>query len=234
MTMFDLEGTKGYITAQSVRTHHPHPTQLPAITISRQAGAGANTIAHLAANRLNAKHPRAECKWTTFDKKLVEKVIEDHGLANQIRKFMEEDHVAELKDAVEEMLGLHPSQWKLVHYTTDTIIRLAQAGNSIIVGRGANEITARMKHVLRVFLVAPLPKRISHVADYYGLSRDEAEEFVHKTDRARRRYVQHNFSGRIDDPLNYDLTLNTGSMTFEEAADVLVETLDVLKPTPKE
>jgi len=234
MMTHSLEGCKGYITSQSTRSLHPHPEQLPAIAISRETGTGARNIARAVARHLNDANPHAACEWTTFDKKLVETVLEDHGLAEKIQQFMPEDSVSDLKDAVEEMLGIHPSQWKLVHYTTDTIRRLAAAGNSIIVGRGATEITARMDHVLRVRLVAPLGKRIARIAETQNLSREAAEDFIRKTDRARSRYVSRNFLAKSDDPLRYHLTLNLGLITDDEAARLIAESLQLLKPMPKE
>ena len=51
---------------------------------------------------------------------------------------------------VEEVLGLHPSGWTLVQHATQTILRLAGLGRAILVGRGANIITARLPNVFHV------------------------------------------------------------------------------------
>jgi hypothetical protein len=56
-------------------------------------------------------------------------------------------------DAVDELLGLHPSSWTLVEHTTQTIRRLAIRGNVILVGRGSDFILAHFSDVYHVRLV---------------------------------------------------------------------------------
>jgi cytidylate kinase len=215
---------QGYIEAQARRSPRRRKTGLPVITISREAGAGAVTIGELVAKRLNVQSKGADtCPWTVFDRNLVKRVLEDHELPARIKEFMPEDTVFNLRDAVEELLGLHPANWTLVQHTTDTILRLAHLGNAIVVGRGANIITANMPTALHVRLVAPLVARIEHAARFYRLNMKEAAQFVAKTDRARARYVKRHFNARINDPLQYHLTINTGQVPFEEAARIIAE-----------
>lgn len=200
------------------------------VTISRETGAGALTVADLVANALN--HSRIDDKsplWAVFDRNLVEKVLEDHELPTALRRFMPEDVRSYLTDAVEELLGLHPSAWTLVEHTTETIARLAGMGHVILVGRGATSITARMENVLRVRLVAPLETRAQHIANFRNLEPLQAVEFIQKTDRARRRYVQRYFDADIDDPLNYDIILNTGRVGFQRAAHLIAEAVSAIE-----
>jgi cytidylate kinase len=132
---------------------------------------------------------------------------------------------------VEELMGLHPSDWTLVHHVTDTMLRLAQMGNVILVGRGANIITAHRKNAFHVRLVAPRDLRIERAAELNNLGAKEAAAFVRKSDRARRRYVKLHFRVAIDEPLLYDATLNTGRFSFETAARLIAEAL-ALQGTP--
>ena len=102
--------------------------------------------------------------------------------------------------------GLHPSGWTLAQHTTKTILRLAGLGHAILVGRGANVITARLPNVFHVRLVAPLLTRNRHAAEFYHLSEAEAAKLVREQDHARRRYVRRYFNSEIDDrdPLRRD------------------------------
>jgi cytidylate kinase len=124
---------------------------------------------------------------------------------------------------VEEVLGLHPSGWTMVQHTTQTILRLADLGHTILVGRGANVITARLPNVFHVRLVAPYATRIRHVAAFYHLSEAEAAKFVREQDHARRRYVRRYFNSEIDDPSLYDVTLNTGRLGFARTAETIAQ-----------
>jgi Cytidylate kinase-like family len=196
-----------------------------AITISREVGAGGRTIAELLAQRLTAaeKSPTAS-PWAVFDANLARHVLEDHKLPPNLEQFMTEDaRLVPVEAIVEEVLGLHPSAWTLVQHTTQTILRLAGLGRTILVGRGANVITASLPNVFHVRLVAPFANRIRHTVKYYHLTEAEAARFVREQDQARRRYVRRHFNCEIDDPTLYDVTLNTGRLDFARAAEVIAQ-----------
>ena len=220
-----LDTCHSYLDAQTHRANMPSGRKLPVITLSREAGAGAVTIARLIAQRLDQKASKKDsCRWTVFDRSLVERVLEDHELPAKIRKFMPEDaSVFSLRSAVEELLGLHPSDWTLVQHTTDSILRLAALGNVILVGRGANVITANFENAFHVRLVAPKSVRIKQVTEFYQLTEREAAIYVREKDRARRRYVKVNFHVPIDDPLQYHITINTASMSHEKVARMIAD-----------
>jgi cytidylate kinase len=225
-----FDACKGYIQAQATRdAAHPSLT-LPAITISREAGAGAVTIGQMILELMETQHP-GPVPWALFDRNLVERVIQDHNLPETIMNYMPEDVPFDLTDTVEEILGLHPDTWTLVQNTTKTILRLAAAGHVIIVGRGGNIITSRHPNVLHVRLVAPIDMRIRHVQDYYKLDEKSAEAYVHNTDRARRRYVSRHFDADIDDPLKYHFVINTGKTPLKIAAQLIVDAAQNLVKT---
>ena len=205
---------------------------LPVITFSREAGAGAVTVAEIVAGMLN-EAPKKDAgtiapPWTVFDKNLVERVLEDHELPGALKRFMPEDVAPLMTDTVEELLGLHPSSWTLVH-TTETILRLANVGNAILVGRGANIIAGGMENAVHVRLVASPEKRARHLEKVMGLSHAEVVEWIRNTDRARRRYVQRYFDAANDDPHLYTMVLNTGRLGFETAARLIVDAVAALQ-----
>ena len=194
----------------------------PAITISRMTGSGGRTVASELAECLQARAP-ADCRWTVFDRNLIEKVLEDHHLPRRIAQFMPENHKSLFGDVLEEVLGLHPDSWTLVHQTAETILRLAQMGYVILVGRGANIITAGLNNAFHVRLIGSLAKRVERVEKVYDLDRREALRFIHKQDRGRARYLKEHFGKKIDDPLLYHLTINTDCVGHTEAARLIGE-----------
>ena len=59
----------------------------PAITISRQAGAGAITVAHLVAEQLDKECPgEPPHPWAVFDRNLAAKILEDHNLSAKVEQ----------------------------------------------------------------------------------------------------------------------------------------------------
>jgi cytidylate kinase len=192
----------------------------PAITFSRMTGAGGLTVADELAEYLQAKVPR-HAPWTVFDRKLVEQVLEDHHLSKRVAEFMPENHKSMLTDIFEELLGLHPSAWTLVHQTAETILHLAQMGNVILVGRGASVVTRELDNVFHVRLVGSVAKRIERVQQVYELDRPAAIEFLNRKDKGRRRYLKEHYHADIDDPLLYHLIINTDRIRSEDAARLI-------------
>lgn len=195
-----------------------------AVTISREAGAGAMSVGALVLEYLKSKGAgNPDSPWAVFDRELVKRVLTDHRLPEHFEKYMEEDSRDKVNDLVEDVLGLHPPTTTLVKHTNETILRLALAGNVILVGRGSNLVTAHLKHVFHVRLVAPVEMRIRRVEEYYGLDHAAAVEFVRKSDKARARYIRSNFKAQAENPLQFHLTINTGHIAYPEAARIIGE-----------
>ncbi|NIO28662.1 MAG: hypothetical protein GTO29_08925 [Candidatus Latescibacteria bacterium] len=193
----------------------------PAITISRETGAGAIPLGDRLAEYLNERFGSAECQWTVFDKNLVKQVLEDHGLPERLEQFMQEDKPSLLDETVSDMLGIRPPDWELVKHTHETIYRLAKLGNCILVGRGANIITQELPNVLHLRLVGSWEKRVNRCMELYGITKAEARELIKKQDRARRRYMLAYYDTDIDDPANYHLIINVDRFTTEALVQLI-------------
>lgn len=212
---------RAYVLSQKDRPPVPAISHPPFITLSRMAGAGAGAVAQLLAEKLNARLAKDEQPWVVFDKNLISKVLEDKDLPQEIAKHIHEDKDTTLQALVGELLGLHPSMWTLFHHTSDTILKLARLGRCIIVGRGGNIITAKLKGGIHSRLVAPENTRLARLKSHLGLDDKAAAKYLHEHDEGRRRYLKTNFDHDIDDPLLYHAILNTGLLSCEETADVL-------------
>lgn len=212
---------RAYFVSQKDRAPLTGPARLPFITLSRQAGAGAETVAHLLAEKLNAGLAQDARPWTVFDKNLITKVLEDADLPQEIAKHVQEDKDTTVQALVGELLGLHPSMWTIFHHTSDTILKLARLGRCIIVGRGAEIITAKLKGGTHIRLVAPEAIRLGHLEKHFGLDAKAAAKYLHEHDEGRRRYVKTNFEKDIEDPLLYHAILNTGLLDFGTTADIV-------------
>jgi hypothetical protein len=199
----------------------------PAITISQSAGARGNPIAAELVRQLRANSaiPRHRL-WTLFNQRLVHQVVEEHGLPKSTVGFFPEDRAGHLMDMIGEALGLHPGVYTAVAKTAETVLRLAQSGNAVIVGRGGNFITRRLGMVLHVRLVGTLEVRIRSFAKIYKVSQDEAVKEVARRDRARKNYILENFRQDINDVTNYDLVLNTDDLSDSDAAQILSVALE--------
>jgi cytidylate kinase len=220
-----LQAFSSYLSSQAAAQEKAYQPQQPSITISRETGSGAVTIAQMLVEKLNAaSQPSANAaSWMVFDRNLAKQVLTDHELPQNLERFVVEDARLPVEAIVEELLGLHPTQWTLVQHTTKTILRLASLGRAILVGRGAEAITSRLPFVFHVRLVAPLEKRIEHACGYYNLTAEDAAKMIKEADHARRRYLRRYFDADVDDPLLYDIVINTGRVGFVRSAELIAQ-----------
>lgn len=194
-----------------------------AITISRETGSGAHRVADSLARQLQAFAQPGSSPWTVFDHNLIQHVLEEHNLPARLARLLPEDRISGWADAVDELLGVRPPAWTLVEQTAETILRLAKQGQVILIGRGAHVITRNLPYVFHVRLVGSLERRVAHLNEERGLSREQALTLIQQEDRGRRRYLKKYFGRDYDDPLLYDLVVNTDALSYERAARLIAE-----------
>ena len=147
------------------------------------------------------------------------------------KNYFAEDKYNHISDAVNELLGVKPSEWTIVHKSTEIILQLARYGKTIIVGRGSNVITSKLPNSLHVRLIAPIENRLKHVQEVFKYSKSEAMEYIKREDANRYKYLKSHFFREPDDPTLYHLTINTGLLSYEESAMVIADAL--IKKFPK-
>jgi len=200
----------------------------PCITVSRQTGAGSKPVCEKLIQIMDDYSEPEGVKWAYFDRNLIEKVLEDHNLPKQISEFMHEGKYKHLNAVVYELLGLKPSEWTIIQKTTDTILQLARMGNVVIVGRGANIITSKLKNTFHVRLIASLEKRVEHIKSLMNMSEKEALNYIKKEDENRKQFIKSYFHADVDDPLLYHMTVNTDLLTHKGTSYLVAEAV-VLK-----
>lgn len=195
----------------------------PAITISRMCGAGGRTVASKLVDYLQPHAPLGR-QWTIFDKKLIEKVLDDHLISARLADYLPESGQSMFKDLMTRLRGHRPLASRLVEDTVETVWKLAADGYVILVGRGGNVITAGMKNVFHVRLVGSFERRVERVQEVYEMSRPAAMAYVKAQDAAKRLYLKGYFGRDINDPELYHLIVNTDRIAYEKAASLIAET----------
>jgi cytidylate kinase len=223
MKKFSLDEWRAYLLAQAKEYRVEIKEKRPAITISRETGAGAITIGQMVTQSFQSLEKEGPHSWALFDQNIVKAMLEDQGLSKNLEEFIAEEGKPALKDAFEELLGLHPSTPALAQSMSRTIRKLATAGGVVLIGRGAHIICANLSHAFHIRLVAPLEQRIHHIADYFGLGKKEAAQYVERSDRARKQYVRRYFGADVTDPYHYHLVINSGKLSYQEAAKIIID-----------
>lgn len=214
---------RSYIECQ-LREAGPLPSApRPFVTISRQSGSGGYAVASRLSQILRARicETRCGCPWTVFGRELVQRVIDEHHLSEHNASYLGEDVLSEIEDTMDDLFGLHPSKWTLVHKMSQTILRLARTGEVILVGRAANVVTRSLPGGFHVRLVGSPDKRLERLKAQHGLDDRRARERMRREDRDRGAYLKKYFNRDINDPLAYHLVVNTDGFDPDAVADLV-------------
>lgn len=196
----------------------------PVITISRQPGAPYDSLIAGLASSLNLD---------VFDKEIINAVAESVKMSEKVVAALDEKTRSALDSWLEVLRSnryLLPDTY-LIHLT-NVIGAIGEQGGAIIIGRGAN-IILPPDTTLRIRLVAPLGTRIANMSKEGQVSSiDEAQRFISKKEAEQRAYMRKYFEVDIDDPVQYDLVINSQYLPEEQIVSIIKSALKQ-KPGPK-
>jgi cytidylate kinase len=167
-------------------------------------------------------------------REVAQRVCEDMGLTLVLHELVERDLAERLQ--VPERAVHHRfeggatlrERWqipgkRLARYTAEEIFELAQRGNVLIRGWGACTLLRDVPHAARVRVCAPMELREQSVMERRAKDRDAARQEIERNDLAHKRSLQAWFGVEREDPLLYDLVLNTGRLSAERCARLVGE-----------
>jgi cytidylate kinase len=176
------------------------------LTISREYGSGGREIGRLAAGRLGYQYLDKERLFQDLDK-----AGERWG---QVAR--------ELDEVCPTLWERHDWQYRgYVAQIEALILEYAAGDQVVIIGRGGSYLLQEVPFCLRVRLMAPLAVRIERIMARERLSRAAAERLIVQVDGDRACYVKANYNRDWADDQAYDLTLNTGLLTYDQVVDTL-------------
>lgn len=202
---------------------------MPIVTVSRQYGAGGSSVAAIVAARLGAD---------VLDKKLIDEIAQRLALPASDVEYQEERPRTFVERLVRSFSSLEPgmagayappypaplfdSRKEIVHLTEQLIRKAAASGNVVIVGRGAGFVLRDQPGVFRVFLHAPDEVRCQTLVERFGLTEEVAGRKMHEIDSNRAAYIHQHYGRDWRDPGEYDLTIDTGRMGYQAAAEIIL------------
>jgi cytidylate kinase len=111
----------------------------------------------------------------------------------------------------------------------ESVVReLARRSQSIVIrGRGSQFILKDYPGTFHVLIVAPLEARVKRVMEDRKLDQETAKQEIARFDKSRREFINRYFQADLEDPVCYDLVINTERLSFQAAALIVVETISV-------
>ena len=212
---------------------------MPVVTISRQYGAGGSSVAGMVASEMKAE---------VVDKRLIEEVAKRLSIRPSDVEAETEHPRTLLERLVRSFSALEPGMgagWtppypdplydprkEIIQLTEQVICEVADGGNVVIVGRGAGFVLKDRPAVFRVFLRAPEEARLKTLMARLGLAEAPTRRKMHETDSNRAAYIKQLYGHDWCDPDEYDLVVNTGRVSYETAAHMILKGVRERIPSP--
>ena len=191
------------------------------ITISRQYGSGGCQIGQQLAKELNLPF---------YDKEIIDLAAKESGLAADFIRGQEQQLTQSLLFSIVTNFtsnagAFNPNMLSLsdqVYLAEAKAIRsLADKGSCVMVGRCADWVLEKDYDVLRVFVCAPIETRCKRAVEEYGDKAENIQKAVQNIDKQRARYCQHYCDKAWEDADNYDLCLNSGTISLDQCVAII-------------
>jgi cytidylate kinase len=177
------------------------------VTISRKSGTGAKDIAKAVAKRLG---------YEFVSKDSIYGEIEGHG-----KRWL--DWIARLDEHAPTLLEQydqsHAAYLALVEHC---IYGSALKNNVVILGRGGNYLLESIPYSLRVRITASVEDRGRVLRERFGIDEAAAGKILKRSDHERSAYIDRAYHREWANPDDYDMTLNSGRMGFDELVALIV------------
>ena len=188
------------------------------ITISREYGAGGHTIGKQVAQELGIE---------LYDKDILRETVRASGYDTETVQ-QEAEEVSKTSAFLKSILSnsaYYPNTQDAIHDVQQAVIlRYAQQGPCVILGRCADEIL-RTSGIpcLNVFIHASEIHRAERMRKETGITdTTELQRMIARKDHLRRNYYNHYTGKQWGDSHNYHLSLDSGTLGDELCVQIIV------------
>ncbi len=157
-----------------------------------------------------------------YDREIVEHIATTEKVHVEVVDSLDEKSQSRVDDYVLNLFRERNfDQSDYVRALTHTITSLWAHGSCVMIGRGASHIVWR-KRLLAVRMVAPYAQRVHRAQDLLKLDKAAAQKYIQRTDAERAAFIRRYFAKDIDDPVNYDMVLNSAGLDIDRMARLVV------------
>ncbi|MCH5202992.1 MAG: cytidylate kinase-like family protein [Oscillospiraceae bacterium] len=192
------------------------------ITVARQFGSGGREIAEALAKELNIKF---------YDKELISLAAKESGMNPEVFEKIDEQATNSLLYTLSmglynfgngfSAMGDLPVNDKLYIIQHKMIKRIADNGPCVILGRCADYILKDRSDVISIFINADMEYRKKHAIEHHNIDKKRAEQIISKADKTRANYYSFYSGQKWGQAKNYDLCINRGKMSHEDAVKLI-------------
>lgn len=191
------------------------------LTIEREFGSGGREVGKLVAKKAGIPY---------YDGELLIKETERRGVSLDLLKEYDERKIGSIlyNIALLANYGQDTKQdkiYQMCERLQDTIHSLAMQGPAVFIGRCSTEILKNDGAVRAYIYCSDEKKRRDRVMNIEKVGASEAKKLMERRDQQRHDYFKYWSGKNWSDRKNYDLELNTGTLSIQACADILLEAM---------
>lgn len=183
----------------------------PIVTVSREAASGGTDLGRALAKRLG---------YSFWDQELVHEIARRSNLPERLVSTLDEHRRTSIEEFVAGLIDARASHDDYVAQLHRVVLALVEQGGAVVVGRGAQFIVPP-EQCLRVRVVAPFAQRVATVMEQQQIAKARAEAQVREVEESRRAFTRKTFEVDVTDPTHYDVVINLGTVTIDQAVEIL-------------
>ncbi len=185
----------------------------PYVAFTRETGAGGTDIALRVAERLG---------FPSLGRELLDAMAERYSLWRDSLESVDERTFSWVRDVFVPWIDHRVvTQNEYVCHLGQILLIAARSGSAVFVGRAAHMFLPRARGVA-VRVVAPSERRLERVMEVHGFDSRAAEVYLARRDEGRQELIRRYFRAEAEDPLLYDVVINSERFDRDEAADFIV------------
>ena len=184
------------------------------ITIGRSFGSNGREIGERLAGTLGIGF---------YDRNLIDMAARKSGLERKLVSSADEKLLGRLVELAPSLeLFADDTNEKIYRAQSEVIRTIFKRGEScVIVGRGADYVLRNRPEVLKVYIYAPLERRIETVMERYHFKRDEAARVVRHMDKTRRNYYEFFTDRNWDQKEGKDLMIDSSEFGIQGTVELI-------------
>ena len=221
-----------YFENQQEGKSKQNKTQGPVITISRECGCSAKRLATKLSKILTGYSYMSDTKtnveWRWVSKEIIEQAAVELELNPEKVKnvFLGEAKTSlyDVSSAFSTGKMYDADDQMVIDAVKNVVLRIAEEGHYIIVGRAASVIARDIPGNIRIRLQAPLEWRVNRIMQISNMSYSEAQAYVLEIDRQRELFVEH-IAGRKLNNSDFDMIFNYATMLDDHIVDAVISVL---------
>ena len=200
------------------------------VTIRGQLGSGAPEIGRKIAGRLHTDYVDREiiadvaARLQRNEQDVIEKEMPPGTLVGRIVEALTKSPMMEPYGGgaylPADLIPLGDTRYLEV---LESVVReLAKSPSLVIRGRGSQFILKNHPWSLHVLVVAPLDIRVKRVMQNLKIEEEAARKEIRRFDTSRQQFARRYFHADLEDPVHYDLVINTGGLSFVAATSLTI------------